>query len=99
MRLTERQREAIRAASAEVFGPHVQVKLFGSRLDDTAKGGDIDLLVESDRPLEDAGVLAAQFAARIQRRIGERKIDVIWIYPGMQKQAVHEVAQEKGMAV
>ena len=46
MRLSPSQIQAIVAATAELAGSDAQVRLFGSRLDDTLHGGDIDLLVE-----------------------------------------------------
>jgi len=48
LRLSEEERRAIRAACEEVFGPRATVRLFGSRVRDEARGGDLDLLVESD---------------------------------------------------
>lgn len=46
MRLTPRQRNSILSAASDCFGADAQVILFGSRADDNARGGDIDLLVE-----------------------------------------------------
>jgi len=46
MRLLPREVEAIRAAVREVFGPTARILLFGSRVRDDLKGGDIDLFVE-----------------------------------------------------
>lgn len=48
MRLTELQRTIIRQTVARIVGPDARVILFGSRLNDSARGGDLDLLVESD---------------------------------------------------
>ena len=50
MRLTPDQTRSILHCVRQQFGDQVQVKLFGSRLDDTARGGDVDLLVESEHP-------------------------------------------------
>jgi predicted nucleotidyltransferase len=47
MRLTDEERQVLRDAAARWFGPAAQVRVFGSRLDDTRRGGDIDLLVET----------------------------------------------------
>ena len=41
--------DQIRRAAARIFGADVQVYLFGSRTDDTARGGDIDLLIDTPR--------------------------------------------------
>lgn len=48
MRLTDGQKAAIRETAAECFGSTVQVMVFGSRVDDSARGGDIDLLIVTD---------------------------------------------------
>jgi predicted nucleotidyltransferase len=44
MRLSDAERGAIRRAIAD-FDPEAMVYLFGSRTDDTKRGGDIDLLI------------------------------------------------------
>lgn len=58
------------------YGDRAQVRLFGSRLDDAAKGGDIDLHVriqgEVSNPIWEASLLAAQ----LQRLLDGRKVDV-----------------------
>lgn len=51
MRMTREQILAILAAVRRRAGGDAAVYLFGSRLDDRAKGGDIDLLIETDTPL------------------------------------------------
>jgi len=79
MRLTEHQRKVIREVSDEIFGSNVVVKLFGSRVDDSLKGGDIDLLIESDCPIAEQGLKAAKLVARIQRRLGDQKIDLMCV--------------------
>ncbi len=80
MRLTDQQRQAIREAVENQFGSDAEVYLFGSRVDDERRGGDIDLLVELvDMPADSRTAAEAKFRAlvEIQRRIGERKIDLI----------------------
>lgn len=47
MRLTQAQQEVIRTTCLEAFNADANVWLFGSRLDDTQRGGDIDLYVET----------------------------------------------------
>ena len=48
MRLTDEQVLTIKNIALTNFGAHAKLKLFGSRLDDSKRGGDIDLLVEAD---------------------------------------------------
>ncbi|MDO8843241.1 MAG: nucleotidyltransferase domain-containing protein [Methylicorpusculum sp.] len=51
MRLTKQQTEIIMQTVIRSAGMGAEVYLFGSRLNDQAKGGDIDLLIESDTNL------------------------------------------------
>ena len=67
MRLTETQIQAIHATAEELFGNDVRVSLFGSRIDDQQRGGDIDLLSEIDHLLNNRAAMAARFSARLQR--------------------------------
>ena len=46
MRLSQQTQQVIRDTVREVFGVEANVKLFGSRINDDARSGDIDLLVE-----------------------------------------------------
>jgi len=50
MRLTHTQIETIKSTAAAVLGEGVRVTLFGSRLDDHEKGGDVDLYIELPEP-------------------------------------------------
>nr|VFJ56370.1 MAG: Nucleotidyltransferase domain-containing protein [Candidatus Kentron sp. FW] len=97
MRLTERQQKTIRDAAVEIFGSKTKVRLFGSRLDDHKKGGDIDLLVECSSPMENPGLAAARMAAKIQFQLGERKIDILYTWPGHRASPIHEAAGRQGI--
>jgi predicted nucleotidyltransferase len=50
MRLTSAQIQTIKSTAASVLGAGIDVTLFGSRLDDHKKGGDIDLYIEVPQP-------------------------------------------------
>lgn len=77
MRLTEQQVQTIKALVSEEFGSEVRVHLFGSRLDDSKKGGDIDLLVQSDTVIDQKLHKASSLAARLQMSLGEQKFDIV----------------------
>ena len=97
MRLSPQQVQAIVAATGSLAGSDARIKLFGSRVDDQARGGDIDLLVECQRPVERPVWLAAQITARVQRALGDRKIDVLLIDPNTPLEPVHRAAQATGV--
>jgi len=50
--------------------------LFGSRADDTKKGGDIDLLILSDSPLSRQDKRSIKIA--FYNRFGEQKLDLVY---------------------
>jgi predicted nucleotidyltransferase len=47
MRITEQERQAIISVILR-FDENAEIHLFGSRLDDSKRGGDIDILIKSD---------------------------------------------------
>lgn len=75
MRLTVFEIDAIKRSAQEVFGPGAQVFLFGSRVDDAKKGGDIDLYVKTAVGNDFSHKI--QFLLALENRLGEQKIDVV----------------------
>ena len=101
MRLSDETRQIIRETTAEIFGEGAEVRLFGSRLDDTARGGDIDLLVILDAPATamDRARKSLQLVVRLQRRLGDQHIDVLVVDPEMERAPVHETALATGVPI
>ncbi len=73
MRLKEFERTAI-LTTVRCFDEHAVVYLFGSRVDDAKKGGDIDLLVLSEQLSRDD---KRAIKSRLYELIGEQKIDLL----------------------
>ena len=73
MRLTVEEQQVIREVVADT-DPQAEVYLFGSRARDEERGGDIDLLIMSQRigPNE-----RRRMKLRLMDGLGERKIDLV----------------------
>ena len=97
MRLSEFEVDAIKQVVHRIAGPAAQVRLFGSRTDDQARGGDIDLLLEMSVAAERPALLGAQVAAGIERLIGERRIDVLIAAPNLRELPIHRVARAQSL--
>lgn len=99
MRLTDQQRTAIRATVAETFGAGAEVWLFGSRVDDSKRGGDIDLLIKTDQIDAEALTRAEiSFLTKIQMKLGEHKIDVLLDYPSRKtRPPIFSIAKQTGI--
>ncbi|HEU0222461.1 MAG TPA: nucleotidyltransferase domain-containing protein [Paracoccaceae bacterium] len=96
MRLSAEEIAGIKAAVAAHFGSALPVRLFGSRVDDTKRGGDIDLLIEvpaGRATLRDEIGLARAIA----ERIGERKVDLILVEPGRALDPMERIAYRDGV--
>ena len=96
MRISNDIAAIIRDTAAELFG--APVRLFGSRLDDNARGGDIDLYVETDLASEEAERRRLRMLARLARRLGDRKIDlVVKTLDG--ELPIHAIARREGVVL
>jgi predicted nucleotidyltransferase len=99
MRLPPDQARTIREKTQAAFGPNTRVLLFGSRTDDRALGGDIDLLVEVDHPVSNRAAAAARLAAELQIALGDQRIDVILVDTNTVPQSIHNAARRTGVAL
>lgn len=64
MKRSASERKTVRDSVRSVAGSGSRVSLFGSRLDDSVRGGDTDLLVELDVPVKFAALIGADIGAR-----------------------------------
>jgi len=77
MRLSEQSVQAVKAAVQTAFPGHSKLLLFGSRVADDKRGGDIDLLVVSDVPRSAREAAKINAIVKIQMALGEQKIDMV----------------------
>ena len=75
MRLSKYEINAIKETFQDIFKTG-NIYLFGSRLDNNAKGGDIDLYIK-DCEKENILEKKLNFLVELKKKIGEQKIDVI----------------------
>ena len=99
MRLTATQIDTIKSTAQAVLGQGVQVTLFGSRVDDAQKGGDVDLMVEVPQPLKKPALIAARIASLVSRGLQGRKVDVLLKAPNLMEQPIHRIAAQQGIAL
>ncbi len=89
MRLATEEQSAI-SETIRLADKDAQIYLFGSRVDDTAKGGDIDLLVLS----KNINLMTKlDILAQLHHKLGERKIDIA-VYPDTARPFPRMVMQE-----
>ena len=97
MRLTEQQILTIKQVVLISAGGSAKITLFGSRVDDTKKGGDIDLLITLSEVVEHPAQLSAQISARLIRQFQGRKVDVLLSAPNLKKMPIHIIAKQTGI--
>jgi len=96
MRLTDHQTQIIRQLANQVAGSQSRVRVFGSRLDDAARGGDLDLMLELPEPVENPALMAAQMSAQVSRAMHGRKVDVLVSAPNLMRLPIHDLAFKEG---
>lgn len=73
MRLTTNEIEIIKNSVRTLDG-NAAVYLFGSRVDDTKRGGDIDLLIMSEKLTGEDG---RKIRSLLHEQLGEQKLDIL----------------------
>jgi hypothetical protein len=95
MRLSKNQISAILKAKASFF-PHSKIYLFGSRIDHSRSGGDIDLYLLSEKRVLDGVKKRIDFLVMLKSLIGDQKIDVILAEPS-QNRLIDKTAKKEGI--
>ena len=93
MRLTPDQTQAIRQRIHNHMGEHARIWLFGSRVDDSRRGGDVDLYVEP----ETAPDLTARLRCRSEPADAlDLNVDLIVQQPGRDL-PIYRIAKQSGV--
>ena len=97
MRLTASEVDAIKTCAKTVFAEGVSVRLFGSRTNDAAAGGDIDLYIEP--PSDELSTLRNElaFKLKLMDAIGDQRIDVVLRSPMGTRRPIDRIASETGI--
>ena len=93
MRINELQKKSIINA-VKTTDPEARIWLFGSRVDDNKKGGDIDIAIYSEEIHKDV-MKVINVRRYICDRIGEQRIDIVTSSDG--SEAIFKLAQDQGI--
>lgn len=97
VRLSVREIEIIRATVHDLLGDRTRIRIFGSRALLDEKGGDIDILIETEQKLVDRVASACRLTSQLQMQLGDQKIDVIIVGPETPPQPIHQIARQTGV--
>jgi predicted nucleotidyltransferase len=93
MRLSAEQIQAIKQETEHFFGAQAEVWLFGSRVDDSAKGGDVDLYIETNAA--EIILPAARARGELADRLG-RYVDLV-VNNHTKEDPIFHVAKTQGV--
>jgi predicted nucleotidyltransferase len=96
MRLTSHQIQTIRQVAREFAGSESRARVFGSRLDDAAHGGDLDFLLDLPEAVDNPVLMAARMSARVSRVMHGRKVDALISALNLMRQPIHDMAFNEG---
>lgn len=98
MRLPGDYVDAIKASAREAFGSSVVVRLFGSRVHDHLRGGDIDLHFEVD-PGRGTDREWETFEEQLFARIEPQRVDKVFSVRGEPTKAFERLAYRDGIVL
>ncbi len=99
MRLSKSTLDIILKTFKIHFGANDHLWIFGSRVEDTKRGGDIDLYVETHENPALAIENKTAFINDLWRMLGEQKIDVV-IHPLSKPELpIHQIAKQTGVKI
>jgi len=97
MRITDYQAKRVKEIVTEKLGSAARVWLFGSRVDDNARGGDIDLMISVPYAVDSAAAVTESVIVPIIRLFEGRKTDLVLEAPNLKSLPIHEIAKNQGI--
>lgn len=98
MRISPNEQAIISQTLRRYFGDKSNIWLFGSRVIDSARGGDIDLYVEPTI-VDVVDVVEAKLMALrdLHLAMGDQKIDLVINRAGSPSQTIYQIARQQGV--
>jgi predicted nucleotidyltransferase len=97
MRLTAAQQQLIKNTVDRVLQTASQVWLFGSRVDDNLRGGDIDLFIETEAVFANRAIVLCRLHGALIVALGDRKLDILLKDARTQNAPVFDIAKRTGV--
>jgi predicted nucleotidyltransferase len=97
MRLDGTQARLAKATVDRVLGTPSRLWLFGSRARDGLRGGDIDLLVETDQVLPNRAEVLCRLHGALTLALGDRKLDILLKDARTEESRIHAIAKRTGV--
>jgi predicted nucleotidyltransferase len=97
MRLTDEQVRTAKSTIDRVLGVPHKVWLFGSRADDELRGGDIDLMIETDEVFPNRARVLCQLHGALTMALGERKLDIVLKDGRTDESPIFQIARRTGL--
>ena len=99
MRLSPTEARLIRETAEAHFGSGTVVRLFGSRTDDTRRGGDVDLHIVAGDPDQVSLQNEIRFRVALEGAIGEQRVDVLLRRGSDPDLPIDQIAKESGLTL
>lgn len=97
MRLTPSQVQIIKTTVARVLNFPYRLWLFGSRVDDNKRGGDIDLFIETDTVIANQAETICRVYGALIMQLGERKLDILIQDAATENVPIFDIAKRTGV--
>ena len=95
MRISEAEKKGFIELCRKHFGESSHLYLFGSRVDDQKKGGDIDLFLDASEVINLQQQL--NFLVDVEKKLTSRKIDLIIHSPESRARSIFDTARRTGV--
>jgi len=99
MRISESNIQTIRATFKNCFGSNDHLWVFGSRVNDLQRGGDMDFYIETEEDTSNALNSKMKFVNALWKVLGEQKIDVVLNVLSQSSLPIYQIAKSNGVLI